>query len=812
MTTEYDVIVVGGGMVGASLVCALQNAGLRVAIIEAFAPDADLQPSFDERTIALTYSSRDIFSALGAWDEIASGGEAHPILAIDVSDRGQAGHCRLSHRDVGVDALGYVVPTRVVGTVLHGRIASADGVSLFCPAQVERIERHDDYVEAFINQDESAFCLRSRLLVLADGGRSPLREQLGYLTKKVVYKQAALITTLRSDRPHEGLAYERFVGSGPLALLPMNTHDFAAVWTLDADTCEAYREMPEDRFLSRLQTTFGRRAGNFDRLASRKLYPLMVERVDQPSESRIVAIGNAAHVVHPVAGQGFNLGLKDVADLADLVRSAQAQGLDIGDRSLLRRYARRRRRETRNVLRFTDGMISVFSSDFAPLVIGRNIGLLAVENLPFLRRALLRRTMGIHGRQARLPAVPPPAGDNGSTSEFDIVIAGAGLIGAALACRLGDTGLRVAILDRSPPPDIPTGPYDLRINAYNRAAEQTLRACGAWDRLPGDRIFPFRHVRVCNSDGDGAVSFSATDVGESHLGYFIENVLVTRILLDRAAEMPHVELVTDAEIRDIAFRSDRATIYSETGESYSGRLLVGSDGAESRVRAAAGIGVRRRPYAQKCIVGTIEFDGDHRETAWQRFLPTGPLGLLPLAPGYCSLAWSCEEHLAARLMQMNDTDFIGELDDAIRGYLGTITGIGRRGAFPLVARDASTYVAERIALIGDAAHVIHPLAGLGANIGFQDVEALATLVSSAAMNPRADLGGHSLLRRYERRRHGENRIVMSTMSAFNDIFSNDNEILGRIRNAGLAVADRVNPAKNFLMRRAMWMSLGPARD
>ena len=166
-----------------------------------------------------------------------------------------------------------------------------------------------------------------------------------------------------------------------------------------------------------------------------------------------------------------------------------------------------------------------------------------------------------------------------------------------------------------------------------------------------------------------------------------------------------------------------------------------------------GSSVRRHPYGQKCIVGTVEFDGDHEETAWQRFLTTGPLGLLPLRPGACSLAWSCRHDYADRLMQMDDKEFIAELDAAIQGRLGRITKMGQRGAFPLVARDAATYVGDRTALIGDAAHVIHPLAGLGANIGFQDAAELAGLLIKAQARPGVDIGGRTLLRQYERRRH-----------------------------------------------------------
>jgi len=811
---EFDVIIVGGGMVGASMACALAGSDLTVAVIESFPVDSKASPSFDERTIALTYSSRQVFAGLGLWDEISASHEAWPILDIEVSDRGHIGSCHLSHREVGMPALGYVVPTRIAGRVLHKKIQMENSVELFCPAKAVGVNPAVDSVQVEIAIDDALRIFSASLLVLADGGRSSLRDTLGFEPSVKEYKQSALITTVQTDRPHQGMAYERFVGSGPLALLPMHENDFAVVWTLEPHDVEVYKTMSADRFLSRLQLAYGDRAGNFKNLGARQVYPLSQARVAHSGEPRVVAIGNAAHIVHPVAGQGFNLGLKDVADLAELIHAAAERGGDIGDPRLITKFNRIRHRETENVLDFTDGMLGIFATDFLPLVVGRNIGLLAIDKLPPVKRALLRRTMGMHGRQSKLAAGLPLRSRVAVDQEvrhYDVIIVGAGLIGGALACSLANTDYRIAVLDKTPPPPLPDGPFQLRVNAYNRAAEKLLQDVGAWDRLPKDRIFPFRRMYVGNEGGSGAVHFSAADVGETYLGYFIENDLVTRVLIDQAETLSNVDVITGAEIQDIGFDNERATLLSEAGELFSSSLLVGSDGAESRVRAAAGVQVNRRPYGQHCIVGTVEFDGDHEETAWQRFLSTGPLGLLPLAPGFCSLAWSCEQERADRLLQMDDAAFIAELDESIQGRLGNITRIGKRAAFPLIARDASTYTANRTALIGDAAHVIHPLAGLGANIGFQDVTELARLLVKAQDGPRSEIGGRSLLGKYERRRQREDRLIMAAMTGFNLVFSNDVYALSKLRNRGLMLADKIVPAKNFLLRRAMWMNLNPLR-
>jgi 2-polyprenyl-6-methoxyphenol 4-hydroxylase len=811
MAAEFDVIIAGGGLVGVSMACALDRHDLKVAVIEMHAPDSVNHPSYDERTVALTYSSRQILSALGVWPEIERSDGATPILDIEVSDRGHAGVCVLSHTDVATEALGYVVPTRTIGAALNQQMFARPNIRRYCPAEVVSAQRHDDRVDVSITADGEALSLSAGLLIIADGGRSGLAATLGFQSEEKTYPQQALVTTVRADRPHRGRAYERFIGSGPLALLPVGVDRYAVVWTLESADADGILDLLDERLLLKLQAAVGERAGDFTSVGSRQLYPLAMTRVDQPRFRRVVAVGNAAHLVHPVAGQGFNLGLKDVGDLAELVLQAFDHGDDIGSARLIRRFVRLRTRETRNVLGFTDGMIEAFSSDFLPLMLARNVGLFVIDQLPFIKRALLRRTMGIHGRQSGFTSGRPPArkltGKTNAATEYDVIIAGAGLIGSAMACALGATNYRVAVLDKSPPPPMPSTKFDLRINAYNRSAEKILHDCGVWDQLPADRRFPFRHVYVGHSGGAASVRFSASDVGETHLGYFIENNLVNRALIERAESFPNIDVATDAQIDDITCANESVWLRSAAGDEFSAKLLIASDGAESRIRSAAGISVRRHPYDQKCIVGTVRFDGEHGETAWQRFLPTGPLGLLPLAPGYCSLAWSCETEYADRLMSLDDDAFIEELDAATLGHLGRITGMGPRGAFPLVARDASTYIGRRIALIGDAAHVIHPLAGLGANIGFQDVGLLTQLLVDAESGAANDIGAGAMLRAYERGRHRENRLVMSAMTAFNTIFSREDFVSSKLRDRGLLVADSIRPAKNFLLRRAMWMNM-----
>ncbi|MDH3379189.1 MAG: 2-octaprenyl-6-methoxyphenyl hydroxylase [Gammaproteobacteria bacterium] len=401
MCEDFDVAIVGGGMVGASLACALTQTRLRSALIDTLPADAASHPSFDERTVALTYSSRLIFEGLGVWNSI-SPLHAYPILRIHVSDRGHSGITRLDHGLVGTEALGYVVPNRALGKALYDCVATHPGCHKLSPARATAIDVNEDHARLTVESDATNRTIRAKLVVIADGGRSPLTDELGFKNSLTSYPHVALVSRVHTDRTHDGTAYERFAGAGPLALLPIDTKQFALVWTLDEEDAKRLRTAPEVEFIGELQNTFGDRAGIFSNPATRYQYPLALSRLTDPAQPRVVVIGNAAHSVHPVAGQGFNLGLRDVAALADTLYEAQRHGNDIGSMPVLDGYCRWRRRDTRAVGVFTDGLINVFGSRFSPLVTLRNLGLTAIELMPPVKRALLRRTMGLHGPRSRL--------------------------------------------------------------------------------------------------------------------------------------------------------------------------------------------------------------------------------------------------------------------------------------------------------------------------------------------------------------------------------------------------------------------------
>ena len=390
--------LIGGGLVGASLACALEPLGLKITVLEETPLDSDQQPSFDERTIALTYGSRQIFDAIGIWQAIEM--QAGPIHRIHVSNRGHAGFTRLDRQQIGTDALGYVVPTRVLGKALTRRLQQSSSIEYHCPASAMQIDIEPQ--ANTVRVGSTIGVIDTDLVVIADGGRSSLTQGPSWEKTTRSYSEQALIGIIGVDRPHDGTAFERFTDHGPLALLPLKDERFALAWTLPEQRAQQMVDCDPTAFLSALQDTFGDRAGHFTRCEGRRVYPLSRSILTSPISGRCVAIGNSAHRVHPVAGQGFNLGLRDVAELAEQLANALRAGDDIGDTAVLRAYARTRERQTRRVSRFTDGLLQIFANEFPGLSAARNIGLNLIEICPAAKTLLLKRTVGIAGPLPRL--------------------------------------------------------------------------------------------------------------------------------------------------------------------------------------------------------------------------------------------------------------------------------------------------------------------------------------------------------------------------------------------------------------------------
>ena len=406
--TDYDIAIVGGGMVGISLALALgqMTPAPRVVLIEAQDYSKQLPPSFDSRTIALSYSSRQIFDALHLWQALVAQGVT-PIQTIHISDRGHAGITHLQASEQQVEALGYVIENRILGQVLYQALQAMTQVHVLASAELQAMSLGSEVAELRGVQQGKPLDIRAKLVVAADGTQSFVRQYLGVAQRHWDYRQSAVIANVACDQPHKNIAYERFTSTGPMALLPLSAladtpHRYGLVWTVPTVQTDAVLQLSDTEFAARLRRLFGSRAGKFIRIGQRHAYPLGHTQIQEHVRQRLAFIGNAAHTLHPVAGQGFNLGLRDVAALAQVIREALINDRDPGELQALQAYARWRRRDLIQTSLFTDSLVRVFSTDFLPLVVARNVGLFAMECFAPLRKRLTRHAMGYVGRASLL--------------------------------------------------------------------------------------------------------------------------------------------------------------------------------------------------------------------------------------------------------------------------------------------------------------------------------------------------------------------------------------------------------------------------
>ena len=386
-------------------------------------------------------------------------------------------------------------------------------------------------------------------------------------------------------------------------------------------------------------------------------------------------------------------------------------------------------------------------------------------------------------------------------SNYDIVIIGGGMVGSLLACALGGADFKVAVLEHKPPAPPPEGDFDVRVSAITLASVSIFQAVGAWAAMQ-PRAAPVREMRIVDATGTGSIHFDAAEIGEPCLAYIIENRVIQTALVDRLHRFTNIQYLCPAEVDDFDIKHDGSTVTLTDGRMLGARLIVGADGANSATRRAAGIDTQTLRLDQKGIVATVHTERPHAETARQRFLPTGPLAFLPLAePHSCSIVWSADNALADELLALDDASFIARLQVAFGHDLGKIESLGPRTAFPLALSHARSYTADGVALIGDAAHTVHPLAGQGVNLGFLDAAALAEVLLEAHAQKR-DIGAHPVLRRYERWRKADNFSMVAVTGGFKYLFGNELPIVRDLRNLGLDLTDAVTPIKNRIIKRA----------
>ncbi|SLM61645.1 MULTISPECIES: 2-octaprenyl-6-methoxyphenyl hydroxylase [Dickeya] len=387
-----SIIIVGGGMAGATLALALSHlsgGSIAVDLVESHQPSQYPHPGFDARAIALAQGTCTQLAAIGVWQALAP--VATAITDIHVSDQGHAGRVHLQAGDYHLAALGHVIELHEAGTRLFSLLQHAPGVRLHCPATVVSLERQAQSASVLLDNGTR---LHGQLLVAADGSRSALAKQAGIQWQSSPYTQVAMIANVTTAEAHGGRAYERFTAHGPLALLPMSQGRSALVWCHPLSRQADIDNWSEAHFRQQLQRAFGWRLGEFKQIGARHSYPLALVRASQHISHRLALVGNAAQTLHPIAGQGFNLGLRDVMTLAQTLVDAAAQGEDPGSQRVLQRYQQRRLPDQDNTVALTDGLVHLFSNRLLPMEVGRNLGLMAMNHLPLLRNALARRTLG----------------------------------------------------------------------------------------------------------------------------------------------------------------------------------------------------------------------------------------------------------------------------------------------------------------------------------------------------------------------------------------------------------------------------------
>ncbi len=387
-------------------------------------------------------------------------------------------------------------------------------------------------------------------------------------------------------------------------------------------------------------------------------------------------------------------------------------------------------------------------------------------------------------------------------TQYDVIIVGGGMVGNTLACALGNFPLRVALIESQSAPTEELDDYDVRVSAITLASRALFENIAAWDAMRMRRISPLREMHVWDAQGSGAIHFDAAELGEAELGYIIENRVIVAATLERLRQFDNVDIRCPAAVSALHPDTAQVSVELDSGEHLTAGLVVGADGAHSSIRAWAGIHTRGWSYQQTAIVATVKTERPHHAGAYQVFLPTGPLAFLPLINGLSSIVWSCDQGRAEELLRLDDQAFMRELSIAFGDRLGTMESVSRRAGYPLSLAHSDHYISERIALVGDAAHRVHPLAGQGVNLGLLDAASLAQVLQEA-MADKKDIGARAVLRRYERWRKGDNLAMLAVTDAFKRGFGSQRWPLVPLRNAGMGLADRLGPAKLSIMRHAV---------
>ncbi len=394
---DTDIAIVGGGLNGLTAAVALAGAGFDITLIDRLDPRETLDAGFDGRVSSIAWSSKVMLETMGVWQGVAR--EAEPILEIRVSDGNAPLFLHYDHRDVGDHPLGFIAENRTLRRALIDRVASLDNIQIKAPHSVAAMERGPETATVSL-ADGSA--ISARLVIACDGALSPVRAMAGIRHIRHAYGQTGIVTTVLHERPHRSIAHERFLPAGPFAILPLPGNRSSLVWTEADDIAERIVALDDDAFLEELMWRFGDFMGTLQPTGPRWSYPLTLVHAERYADHRLALVGDAAHLIHPIAGQGYNLGLRDTAALAEVLADRRRLGLEPGHMDGLERYARWRRVDNLMLIAVTDSLNRLFSNDLAPIRLARDLGLAAVNQLPPLKKLFMRHAMGTVGHLPRL--------------------------------------------------------------------------------------------------------------------------------------------------------------------------------------------------------------------------------------------------------------------------------------------------------------------------------------------------------------------------------------------------------------------------
>ena len=402
---KFDIIIAGGGMAGATAALALSHLQLKIAVIEPIEPALNISPSFDQRAVALSASSVAIFKTLELWDKIKP--LACAINDIHISDQGHFGFTRIHAKDYDVEALGQVIPLDQTGPILWQAIREKDNIELFCPSKISEITPVDlqiknNEITTSISDENNTTKLSAKLLLAADGTFSSIAKMAGIETQRDSYNQHAVIANISTELPHHNQAFERFTKHGPLALLPLTRNRMSLVWCQKKTDLKKVMSLNDEKFIKQLQSEFGFRLGQITKVGERYEYPLALHLPEKNHSGRVLLLGNSAHTLHPIAGQGFNVGLRDIAALCDAIQGARQKKQDIGCEQFLETYTSQRQADWHQTIIATDSLVRIFTSEFPPLVLARNKALCLLDKMPFVKQKLANAAMGYSGNSAKL--------------------------------------------------------------------------------------------------------------------------------------------------------------------------------------------------------------------------------------------------------------------------------------------------------------------------------------------------------------------------------------------------------------------------